>query len=112
MAQFTWIINKLDTAPLSNGLANVVKAIHWERGSSVMINEQENYICTYGILNCDTPTKENFTPYKNITYNQVCGWLNSGLNVKAIDLGLQVEIYNLMNGYIVNLPLPFENPTI
>jgi len=112
MAQFTWIINKMDVMPLENGLTNVVKVIHWERSSNIMINEQTINVCSYGKLKCETPTKENFTSYENITYEQVCGWLNSGLNVKAIDFELQVEIYNLMNGYIVNLPLPFTNPSI
>jgi hypothetical protein len=102
----------MDVMPLENGLPNVVKMIHWERSANVMINGETVNVCSYGKLKCETPTGENYTLYEDITYEQVCGWLNSGLNVYGIDIELQMEIYNLMNGYIVNLPLPFTNPTI
>jgi len=37
--------------------------------------------------------------------------LDSGLDVVAIDLGLQQQIDNIINPPVIVLPLPWQNPT-
>ena len=62
-------------------------------------------------MSCGTPSSTDFTAYPDLTYEQVCGWLDSGLNVVEIDLGLQ-QIDNIINPPVIVLPLPWQNPTI
>ena len=112
MATYQWVINELQTAPSEDGLTDVVKMVHWTRTAETYIDEEFLSVYTYGSMGCSTPSATDFTAYPDLTYDQVCGWLNSGLDVVAIDLGLDQKIENIINPPIVVLPLPFSNPTI
>ena len=59
-------------------------------------------------MGCATPSDTDFTAYEDLTYEQVCAWLSSGLNVEAIDSNLEAQIENLKNPPIINLPLPWD----
>jgi hypothetical protein len=65
----------------------------------------------YGTLSVPTPSPEDFTPYPDLTFDQVCGWLDAGLDVVTIDANLAQQIENLINPPVVSLPLPWATPT-
>ena len=50
---------------------------------------------------------ENFIPYEDLTFDIVCGWLESSMDVAAIDANLDTQIANLINPPIVSPPLPW-----
>ena len=103
---YQWVINQLDTAPSEDGLTDVVKVVHWTRtAQQVDIN-----VYSYGTMGCTTPSETDFTAYPDLTYDQVCVWLDAGLDVVSIDLQLDQQIENIINPPIVVLPLPFTNP--
>lgn len=102
-----WVINQLDTIPSIDGLTDVVSCVHWTRTAQ----EGEINVSSYGTMGCQTPSETDFTAYPDLTYNQVCSWLDAGLDVTAIDLGLNQQIENIINPPVIVLPLPFENPT-
>lgn len=104
---YTWIINQLDTKPKEDGLTDVVICVHWTRYAQ----DKDITVSSYGTMACQTPSSTDFTAYPDLTYDQVCGWLDAGLDVEAIDLGLDQQIENIINPPVVVLPLPFENPT-
>jgi hypothetical protein len=56
------------------------------------------------------PSAEDFTPYADLTFEQVCGWLEDGLDVEATDASLATQIENLINPPVVSLPLPWLTP--
>jgi hypothetical protein len=103
---YQWVINQLDTAPSEDGLTDVVKVVNWTRAAQ----DGEISVSCYGTMGCATPSETDFTAYPDLTYKQVCSWLDAGLDVEAIDLGLDAQIENIINPPIVNLPLPFSNP--
>lgn len=107
MTQFTWVINELYTKPQENGLTDVVVTIWWTRQAQ----DGEIIVTSYGTMSCQTPSATDFTAYPDLTYDQVCSWLDAGLDVPAIDLGLQQQIDNIINPPIIVLPLPWEIPT-
>jgi hypothetical protein len=106
--QTKWIIRQLDTAPSEDGLTDVVKTVHWRYEGK----DGEYTAEVYGAMACATPSETDFTAYEDLTYEQVCEWLEAGLNVEAMDLNLATQIENLKNPPIVNLPLPFSNPQL
>lgn len=108
MATYQWVINQMDTKPTEDGLTDVVVVVHWTRTAQ----DGEINVSSYGTMGCQTPSETDFTAYPDLTYDQVCSWLNAGLDVTAIDLGLDQQIENIINPPIVVLPLPFENPNI
>lgn len=106
MNTYQWIINQLETAPSEDGLTDVVKVVHWTRTAQ----QGDINVSSYGTMGCETPSETDFTAYPDLTYDQVCGWLDAGLDVVSIDLGLDGQIENIINPPIVVLPLPFTNP--
>jgi hypothetical protein len=111
MSTKNWVINQLDTIPSIDGLLDVVSVIHWTRTAEQFVGGEPINVSVYGTMGCQTPSETDFTAYPDLTYEQVCSWLDAGLDVEAIDLGLDAQIENIINPPIVNLPLPFVNPT-
>lgn len=109
---YNWVINELQTAPSEDGLTDVVKVVHYTRTAEQFVGGEPINVSSYGTMGCTTPSSTDFTAYPDLTYNQVCSWLDAGLDTTAIDLGLDKQIENIINPPIIVLPLPFENPTI
>ena len=106
MTTYQWIINQLDTAPSEDGLTDVVKVVNWTRAAQ----QGDINVSCYGSMGCTTPSSTDFTAYPDLTYDQVCGWLDAGLDVATIDLGLDGQIENIINPPIIVLPLPWQVP--
>jgi hypothetical protein len=112
MTTYQWVINQMDTKPTEDGLTDVVVTVHWTRTAEQYVGGEPILVSSYGTMGCTTPSSTDFTAYPDLTYEQVCNWLDNGLDVPAIDLGLDKQIENIINPPIVVLPLPFENPNI
>ena len=107
MTTYNWVINQMDTIPKEGTLLDVVSVIHWSR----IATQDEIVVSSYGTMNCTTPSETDFTAYPDLTYQQVCLWLENGLDTETIDLNLDKQIENIINPPIIVLPLPFVNPT-
>lgn len=103
-----WVVVQMDTAPSEDGLTDVVKRVHYRYEGT----DEQYFADIYGVLSCETPSETDFTAYEDLTYEQVCTWLEAGLNVEAMNENLATQIENLKNPPIVNLPLPFSNPQL
>jgi hypothetical protein len=103
--QTKWIISQLDTAPSLDTLTDVVKVVHYRYEGK----DGEYTAEIYGAMSCETPSETDFTAYEDLTYEQVCTWLEAGLNTEAMNENLTTQIENLKNPPIVNLPLPWNN---
>jgi hypothetical protein len=107
---YNWVVNQMDTIPQTDGLLDVVSVIHWTRTAETFLGGEPINVSSYGTMGCETPSSTDFTAYPDLTYEQVCSWLDSGLDVPAIDLGLDKKIENIINPPIIVLPLPWEVP--
>ena len=105
MSTYNWVINELSTAPSEDGLTDVVKIVHWSR----IATQDEIVVSSYGTMNCTTPSETDFTAYPDLTYEQVCLWLENGLDTETIDLNLDKQIENIINPPIIVLPLPWQS---
>jgi hypothetical protein len=103
-----WVVVQMDTAPSEDTLQDVVKKVHYRYEGT----DEQYFADIYGVLSCETPSETDFTAYEDLTYEQVCEWLEAGLNVEAMNKNLATQIENLKNPPIVNLPLPFSNPQL
>jgi hypothetical protein len=103
-----WVVVQMDTAPSEDGLTDVVKRVHYRYEGT----DEQYFADIYGVLSCETPSETDFTAYEDLTYEQVCTWLEAGLNTEAMNENLAIQIENLKNPPIVNLPLPFANPQL
>lgn len=111
MTEYKWIVNSMDCKPQEDGLTDVVTCIHWTRTATKIVDEKPIFVSVYGAMGCATPSETDFTAYPDLTYDQVCSWLDAGLDVEALNLNLDVQLENIINPPVITLPLPFENPT-
>jgi hypothetical protein len=107
---YNWVINQMDTKPTEDGLTDVVITVHWTRTAEQFVGGEPINVSCYGTMACSTPSSTDFTAYPDLTYEQVCGWLDAGLDVAAIDLGLDGQIENIINPPVIVLPLPWVTP--
>lgn len=105
-----WYINQLDCVPQDGDLTDFVVVAHWSRFAKETINGVEYFASVYGAQSFSKDDVANFIPYEQLTYDIVCGWLDSTIDTEALDLNLDAQIENQVNPPIVVLPLPFVNP--
>ena len=108
---YNWVINQMDTRPQEGQLMDVVIIVHWTRTAEQFVGAEPILVSSYGTMGCTTPSSTDFTAYPDLTYDQVCGWLDAGLDVPAIDLGLDQQIQNIINPPVIVLPLPWVSTT-
>jgi hypothetical protein len=103
----SWVVSQMDTKPQEGELIDVVSTIHWRRQATAVDGDKTYYADTYGAMGCATPSDTDFTAYPDLTFEQVCGWLEDALDVEALNANLDSQIENQINPPIVAYPLPW-----
>jgi hypothetical protein len=101
-----WIIERLLVKPTEGSLTDVVITADWRCNGS-----QDQYSGTcYGSCSF-APPSENFTPYEDLTQEQVLGWcFASGVNQTAIEANVTQQINDQINPPVIAPPLPWVTP--
>jgi hypothetical protein len=107
MINYKWVINTLDCIPKEGQMIDVVSIVHWSRLAEQYIGDEPIQVCIYGTMSCLSPSETDFTAYPDLTFEQICQWLEAGLNVSELDANLDSQIENIINPPIVTLPLPW-----
>jgi hypothetical protein len=104
MRNYKWVINRLICVPKEEQMIDVVSIVFWSR---TVQTEDLIEASISDTLSCDKPSEENFIPYNELTYEEVCKWLNSNLDSIELDKQLDIKIENIKNPANIILPLPF-----
>lgn len=101
---YDWIVASIECEPESGEYTDIVKVIHWVRTAA-----SDGYnTSSYGSVTVPTPSPEGpFTPYSDLTKEDVEDWLNEFVDVTAVDANLAAQIEALKNPPLVTLPLPW-----
>ena len=102
----SWIIERLLVKPTEGTLTDVVITADWRCNGS-----QDSYSGTcYGSCSFAPPT-EGFTPYDQLTEQQVLDWCyQNGVDQTAIEANVTQQIQNQIDPPVVVLPLPWVPP--
>jgi len=102
----SWIIERLLVKPTEGSLTDVVITADWRCNGS-----QDSYTGTcYGSCSFAPPT-EGFTPYNDLTEQQVLDWCYAnGVDKAAIEANVTQQINDQINPPVVVLPLPWLPP--
>jgi hypothetical protein len=106
MNTYNWVIEALDCKVNEGNLQDVVYTVHWRYRAT---NENDITAETYGAQAVLPPSEEDFTPYNELTKEQVVGWLEASMDVSSMDLYLDNQIELIVNPVDVTPPLPFVN---
>jgi hypothetical protein len=106
MITLSWIIERLLVKPTEGTHTDVVITADWRCNGT-----QDQYSGTcYGSASFAPPT-ENFTPYPDLTQDQVLGWcFANGVDKSAIEANVTQQIENQINPPIIAPPLPWLPP--
>jgi hypothetical protein len=96
---FTWEFPSFDLAPVSDGLLNVVKTVHWIY--RVTNGDHQNFL--YGVCNLEAPQEGNFTHYEDITKLLVESWIAPYVDVEAMQVTLTDAIEKLINPPVITV---------
>ena len=104
----SWIIERLLVKPTEGSYTDVVITADWRCNGW-----QDSYSGTcYGSCSFAPPT-EGFTPYNELTEQQVLDWCYAnGVDQAAIEANVSLQIQNQINPPVVVLPLPWVPPVI
>jgi len=101
-----WLIERLLVKPVEGSNTDVVITADWRCNGS-----QDQYSGTcYGSCSFAPPT-DNFTPYDQLTQDQVLGWcFANGVDKTAIEANVTQQINDQINPPIIAPPLPWLPP--
>ena len=101
-----WLIERLLVKPAEGSLTDVVINANWRCNGT-----DETYSGTcYGSCSFAPPTG-SFTPYDQLTEQQVLDWCYAnGVDKSAIEANVTAQIENQINPPVVSLPLPWNPP--
>jgi len=106
MITLSWIIERLLVKPTEGTLTDVVVTADWRCNGS-----QESFSGTcYGSTSFAPPSGD-FTPYDQLTQDQVLNWcFSNGVDQAAIEANVTAQIENQINPPIIAPPLPWLPP--
>ena len=108
MITISWIIERLLVRPTEGSLTDVVITADWRCNGS-----QDQYSGTcYGSASFAPPTG-SFTPYPDLTQDQVLGWcFANGVDKTAIEANVTQQINDQINPPVIAPPLPWLPPVM
>ena len=109
---FQWVISQLNCAVELEGLPNVINQIHWRYNATKVENDKTYFAETYGASSVSQPNPQNFTPYEDVTEQEVINWLEQILEIEDMQSGLEANINLQINPVQVTLPLPWSNKEV
>ena len=103
-----WIIERLLVKPTEGSLTDVVITADWRCNGT-----DGTYSGTcYGSASF-APPSGSFTPYDQLTEQQVLGWCyENGVDKTAIEANVSLQIENQINPPIIAPPLPWLPPVM
>jgi len=103
-----WIIERLLVRKIEGTYSDVVITADWRCNGN-----DETYTGTcYGSASFAAPSGD-FTPYPDLTQDQVLGWcFSNGVDKTAIEANVSLQIENQINPPIIAPPLPWVPPVM
>ena len=105
----TWNVVQMDAYPEYDGEQDVVFTVHW-----TLTGVDGNYTgSVYGSVGVTLDPESPFTPYNELTLEQVVGWVQEALGpeqVASYEFNVATQIENQINPPVVTPPLPWVQP--
>ena len=103
-ATFSWIVEWMQTTPTAANPSEAVITVGWRCNGT-----QEGYTATvYSTCSLPPADPQNFTPYADLTQDQVLGWCYAnGVDKDSAEAAVQSNIDNQINPPVIQPPLPW-----
>lgn len=109
-ATFDWTITKMQVVPQLDGETDVVVDATWVCTGVEEANGRAYTNSTQGVGSFALPQQgQPFTPYDQLTQEQVLGWVWQTISKEKIESGVQGQLNNQINPPTSELPLPWAS---
>lgn len=103
---YTWAVVQMDCYPEADGETDVVFTVHW-----TLTGSDGTYTgSVYGSQAVTVDPAAPFTPYADLTQDQVIGWVQAAMGaeqVAAYEANIAQQIADQINPPVVTPPLPW-----
>ena len=101
----TWAVIQMDAYPEYEGEPDVVFTVHW-----TLSGTDGTYSgSSYGSVGITLTEGSTFTPYADLTLDQVLGWVwANGVDKDATEANVAAQIEAQINPTVVTPPLPWS----
>lgn len=103
-----WEITSMQCVPKEGELIDVVQVVFWKRVFSQDGEPVPRIVEISGSQNFAAPDEASFTPYNELTKEQVCGWLDQKIDVNELDAQLDVMMAAAITPSVTQMPLPWK----
>ena len=106
---YEWAVNSMTAYPEVDGLTDVVFQVAWVCSGTDAVNNT----ATYGSVNLTLNPATPFTPYADLTLNQVLGWVFGVLGAEgtaAAETKCDEQLAAMAKPITVAPPLPWNTP--
>lgn len=104
---YNWVVEQLEVTNEDN-LQQVVIIAHYRYQGNEVVDGKNYFAEVYGTVNLAPPNPEDFTPYNELTKDQVEGWLAASLPVEAMQSNIATQIQNQVAPTVTTPPLPWQ----
>lgn len=102
----TWTVTAMDCYPQADGQTDVVFTVHYNCAGTDGTYNASVYNTQAVTYTAGSP----YTPYADLTQNEVLGWIwASGVDKAATEAAVEQMIENQINPPVVSPPLPWSN---
>lgn len=103
-ATINWKITQMNCYPQDAGKTDVVFNVHWTCAGT----QDEYSASVYATCGVQLNPEEPYTPYNELTEQQVLGWIwASGVDKAATEAAVQQQIDQQINPTVVSPALPW-----
>ena len=114
-ATITWRVGTMECYPTYQQEKDVVFTVHWDCLGSETVSGSTYNGRVYGSTGVTYHSGSEFTPYNQLTQDQVLGWVWESMGTEqknSYENSVQTQINNQINPPVVILPLPWTPPYI
>jgi len=97
--EYNWLISDFECTP-----EKVVTSINW-----VYVGKNANgtKFEIFGNQVVGEPNLDDFTDFENLTFEQVCGWIENLIDVTAMQINIALQVDLIDNPKVIRLNPPF-----
>ena len=107
-ATMNWTISQMDCVPQEDGQTDVVVVAHWQCVGTETSGGTDYSSRAYGTAGFTYTPGSPFTPYDQLTQQQVLEWCwASGVDKAGVEATVQNEVNAQINPPVVTPPLPW-----
>ena len=110
MTTITWIIEWMNASTTEiNGHTEVVLTAGWRCNGTESSGGKDYTATVYGTCSFPEPAEGgSFTPYADLTENQVLGWVwSNGVDKTSAEENVAAQLANQINPPVITPPLPW-----